>query len=104
MENYVKIMQECSYDSPADFLWFYILKGCGCGSSSEFKEEAWKVFDAFANGSGFSLDMYNNPTIELLAHWIDSKNLVDHGSSIQGSWLNGDGKKIYELLIKNPSK
>lgn len=41
-----------------------------------------------------------NRSKEIIAHWLDSKNLIEHGSSIQGSWLNENGKKLYETLLK----
>lgn len=93
---------DCHYESPADFLWFYVLNGCGCGSSSDFKEEAWKLFEDFALDREEKWNLYENPLRELLGHWLDSKDLIEHGTSIRGSWLNDEGKKLYETLKNNP--
>lgn len=97
-----KYIAECHYESPADFLWFYIMNGCGCGSFNDFKAEAWKLFEDFALNREAKWDLYDNPVRELLAHWLDSKGLVEHGTSIRGSWLNEQGKTLYDDLLKHP--
>lgn len=103
-KQWKKDIKECSYGSPADFLWFYILGGCGCGNSDELKEKTWKVFEHFNQeimGRDFNF-IYENETNELIANWLDSKNLIEHGSSIGGSWLTEDGKELFEQLKKKP--
>jgi hypothetical protein len=31
---------------------------------------------------------------EIIAHWMDAKGLLEHGSSVNGSWLTDDGKRV----------
>lgn len=94
---------ECGYDSPGDFLWFYILGGCGCGSCDDFKDEAWKLFTDIAEDKEDKLDLYEKPEREILAHWLHNKNLTEHGTAIRGSWLTDEGKALYEALKKKPN-
>jgi len=99
-----KDFKECAFDDKEEFLWIYVLGGCGCGSYEENKKNAWKVFELFAtpfNDRKFSV--YDKPEYEIIAHWLDSKNLIEHGSSIGGSWLTKEGEKLYSLL-KKPKK
>jgi len=35
--NWKKDIEECAYDSKEEFLWIYIMKGCGCGSADELR-------------------------------------------------------------------
>ena len=95
-------LKECAYDSKEEFLWIYVMGGCGCGSSEELQEMAWKVFKLFADGSGERWTIYDKLEYEAIAHWLDSLELIEHGTSIGGSWLSEEGKKLYKLLTKNP--
>lgn len=93
----------CHVDNPKEYLWFAVLKGCGCGRSDDFIELAWTVLDYFSQDimqrqSGF---IYDKPENELLAHWLDTKGLIDHGSSIGVSWLTEDGKQLHKVISDN---
>lgn len=97
-------IRECYYESPAYFLWFYILNGCGCGSSDNLMELAWQVFVDFAEDrEEEKLGLYDKPEREILAHWLDSKGLIEHGTSIRWSWLTEDGKELLRQLKAKPS-
>ena len=94
-----KEFKECAFDDKEEFLWIYILGGCGCGSYEKNKKDVWKVFELFAtpfNDRKFSI--YDKREYEIIAHWLDSKNLIEHGTSIAESWLTEEGKKLYTLL------
>jgi hypothetical protein len=89
-----------SYDSPQQWLWS-ILGGCGCGSSDELAERAVKVLKLFTTEHmERSWSIYDDPTNEVIAHWMDSKGLIEHGTGIGGSWLTDKGKEIYEAIKK----
>jgi hypothetical protein len=88
-----------SHDSPAAYLWD-ILGGCGCGSADELGEKAVKVLRLFATDTDFNLRkfIYEDTANEILAHWMDSKGLIEHGTSIGGSWLTEEGKQVWNAL------
>lgn len=94
---------ECSWNTVEDWLFIGILGGCGCGSSEEFGKAAVSLLEFFATdilerkGSIYENDGFR----ELLAHWFDSKDLIEHGSSINGSWLTDKGKQIYAAIKAN---
>jgi len=99
-----KDFKECDFDSKEEFLWIYVLGGCGCGSYDENIKNAWKVFELFATPfDDRRFSVYDKPEYEIIAHWLDSKNLIEHGTSIAGSWLTEEGEKLYYLL-KNLNK
>lgn len=68
------------------------MNGCGCGSDNE--TDAWEVFKRFHDRTDDRWEMYNDGMrhLEVLAHWMDSLGLIEHGSSIAGSWLSEDGE------------
>lgn len=83
--------------------WFFtgILGGCGCGSSDELGERAIKVFSNFASDDWDTrFSVYDNEADEVLAHWMHSKDLIEHGTSIGGSWLTEKGKNVFEVIKK----
>lgn len=107
IENYLKLMAEVHWDGKEGFLWIYVLEGCGCGSSDTLKQMAWDVFEMFAQEISDQrwqkiYEGDNALAYETLAHWIDSKGLIEHGGSIAGSWLTSGGKALYDALKEKP--
>lgn len=89
-----------SYNSPQEWLWS-LLGGCGCGSSDYFAEKSVKVLKHFATEHmKRDWDIYEDEAAEVIAHWMDSKGWIEHGTSIGGSWLSDEGKEIYEVIKK----
>jgi hypothetical protein len=94
-------LETCYYESPSDFLYYYVLQGCGCGRGESIEKDVWKVFKAIKKGNAY--DMLNNDKYkELIAQWLDSVGLLEHGSNIYGSWLSKDGEELYQILKKKP--
>jgi hypothetical protein len=108
MENYEKAQKEMikkidesmkyDFDSPEDFLWFYILGGCGCGNSHTLMNDCWKIFESIVNKKDSFDLIYENKYNEIIAHWLDSKELIEHGTSIAGSWATESGEYLYKVL------
>ena len=94
-------LNEADYENKEDFLWFNVLRGCGCGSSDELHAIAWEVFEHFSKPHdertvGF---IYDKLEREVIAHWLDSKgNLTMHGGSVAGSWFTEEGQALYDVL------
>ena len=87
------------YDEPEEWLWYGILGGCGCGSANSFSLDAFKLLTLFATPHeqrGWSI--WDDRFYELLAHWLDSCELIEHGTNIAGSWLTDKGKQVYEAI------
>jgi hypothetical protein len=91
----------CSYDTPADWLWMGILGGCGCGSANKFADKSLKLLNHFATPyEQRTLPIWDDGWYELLAHWFDSLELIEHGGNIYGSWLTEKGQQIYDMITK----
>jgi hypothetical protein len=93
----------CSWESIEDWLFIGILGGCGCGSGNSFGENVLELLNYFGTPHQqrdmTEVNPYDGGTYELLAHWMDSKDLLEHGSSIGGSWLAERGKEILHSAL-----
>jgi hypothetical protein len=90
----------CHWDNPKQWLFSGILGGCFCGYSESLSEMAFEVLDYF---SKFEKDFdwfYKNKEFEVIAHWFNSKELIEHGSGIGGSWLTDYGYQVYNTIKK----
>lgn len=92
----------CWYESPAEYLWIGILGGCGCGSS-DLPNIAVEVLRNFGREhmSKNRFSVYDKSEYEVIAHWLDSKELIEHGSSVNGSWLTEKGKELLKIIDTN---
>lgn len=92
-----------SHNNPAEWLWSF-LGGCGCGSSQYFAERSVKLLEYFATDhlarNTAEVNPYENEVDELLAHWMDSVGLLEHGTSVSSSWLTEKGQQIHESITK----
>lgn len=89
----------CSWNSPEEWLWLEILGGCGCGSGDEIEKIVFNVLELFAtefNERAWSV--YDDLKYEIIAHWMEHKGLLEHGSSVGASWLSEEGKRIYKII------
>ena len=88
--------------------WFFcdILGGCGCGTSEDLATKAIGLLIDLAaperDYNAFAIK-YNDQFWELLMHWFDHAGLVEHGTSIFGSWLTDKGQAIHKILVDNMS-
>lgn len=89
-----------SFNSPANWLFTGIMGGCGCGSSDDIADKAVAVLEFFSREIGSRDWNFIDGENEILAHWLDSKDLLEHGSSIGGSWLSQKGEQVLKA-IKN---
>lgn len=91
-----------SWETPLDWLWSGILGGCGCGSCESLAKKAWKVLKEFSmEGDDWNKRsgiVYKDQVAEVIAHWMDSKGLTEHGSGVAGSWLSDYGQEVFETI------
>ena len=91
-----------SWESPEDWLFVGIMGGCGCGNCDEFGKRAAQLIRGFGE-DGRHPSPVKGETDEILAHWMDSRGLLEHGTSIYGSWLSPKGRNVHEQLIEHAS-
>ena len=89
-------------------MWFWteVLGGCGCGNSDELADRAVALLGYFAtphDERDTKDNPYNNEVLEVLAHWMDSKELIEHGGGVGGSWLTARGQQAYDVLKSFPA-
>jgi hypothetical protein len=89
-------MEECS---AAYYLWFDVLGGCGCGNADVIGVETATLFSAIAKRCAHA-EIFADSYHELMAHWFDSLQLIDHGSNIGSSVLSDKGRQVWAEMEK----
>lgn len=75
-----------------EHLWINVMGGCGCGSADELAMKSAVLLREIADKSDPTrCAIYQDECSELIAHWFDSVELTEHGTSIGGSWLTPKG-------------
>lgn len=76
---------------------------CGCGNP----EAAWQTVREYLHNFSLRGDDWDKRTLLLetgeqyiVAYLLDHLKLIEHGSSINGSWLTDDGETVLEFLNK----
>lgn len=96
----------CHYEKEAEALYFGQLGLCGCGCPSDIHKILIDCLSANNNEFECIVDykkiveiVKNNPeTIaELILHFLDSKGLTEHGSSVYGSWITKRGEQFVKV-------
>ena len=76
---------------------------CGCGDP----DAAWQVVGAELRRCATPHDQRkghpgdNNDCWWVLAYLLDHLRLTEHGSSVSGAWLDGDGQAALDWLDQN---
>lgn len=90
-------------------MYFDQLGLCGCGNPAcvhAMLIECLESFDRDKNGwgSGTGIDriteiVKSKPDVvaEFIGHFLDQKDLLEHGGSVYGSWLTERGKQVIEI-------
>ena len=110
----------CYYDTTLDAFYIGHLGFCGCGKPRDEQRFMLKVLSAIAkrsyenrhmtgvndvelwtkNSDEISDLFSNNGTFEHhYLQWLDSLHLLEHGSTVYGSWLNDLGFSVLKMLI-----
>jgi hypothetical protein len=95
---------DCHYDSKAEAMYFGQLELCGCGNPDDVHRliiECSKMFegDKKKGIDGIMELVKSEPKVasEFIAHFLEQKNLTEHGGSVYGSWLTDRGKQFIEI-------
>jgi hypothetical protein len=101
----------CHYDSKAEAMYYGQTELCGCGNPEAVHDllvACLKSIDDDRNNGNYGLDgieeiVRESPAIvaEFIAHFLDQKNLTEHGSSVYGSWLTSRGKQFIKIGFMN---
>jgi len=88
-----------SHRSPAALLGD-ILGVCGCGRGHDITDRAVQVLDIFAgdDNSDVRQTFFDNLTNEVIAHWLDSCGLLEHGTIFRYAWLTESGKQVHRAI------
>lgn len=99
------------YDNPQDLMYGWALDLCTCGRPEDvhtFLIDCLKCFDRGhdlqdwekAGGiKGIATLVIENPSAaaEFIAHFLEQRDLTEHGGSVYGSWLTDLGKQFIEV-------
>jgi hypothetical protein len=88
------------WDSPTDWLAIKKLKLCGCGmpeGNLEFvtallalideDKSSDQEFKIFFEKRKNLFEEYKENVMEIIFHWLNELNILEHGSSVYGSWI-----------------
>lgn len=78
-----------TWDSYEQYVSIGLCGLCGCG-----RESIKADLVAILRDTDRLVDVPDTPYHELMLHLLDDKGLLDHGTSISGSWLTDKGKEI----------
>jgi len=97
----------CSYSSPQDLMYGWGLDLCTCGRPEDvhtFLIDCLKCFDDDNDKGDFgtkgiaTLVIENpNAAAEFIAHFLEQRDLTEHGGSVYGSWLTDLGEQFIEV-------
>lgn len=83
---------------------------CGCGWHDVFVAEVLNVLrtlrdkgSLFDNWTMLHPDGFGNYGAELLLNVMDNAGLLEHGTSIAGSWATDKGKRLLEIMDDKPA-
>jgi hypothetical protein len=74
------------------------MPGCGCGYLEQRMELLRQVLRDCPLYEGNKGRSYDSPLGEWLLCVADSSGLIEHGTTIQGSWITSRGKRLLAVL------
>lgn len=95
----------CHYDNAVQAYYFGVLKFCGCGRPEDVLTLLRDALAAYCiadwdekKGAVDALLPMSCPISLNYKYWLDSLGLIEHGSSVYGSWITDHGKAVLKLL------
>jgi len=100
------------YDSPKQYFGIEVMGFCGC-ASDYLIDVTWNIINglylAKKNDESWFYDYEGKKEDytslqECILFILDSKEIIEHGSSIRGSWLTDKGFAIIDKIIKEQNE
>lgn len=97
---YLRAAAKHGGDEEHELFWYCILRGCGCGSVEDMSRDAWMVFCAYHDRDDvFRKRIHEDAGLEILANWMYSLDLIEHGASIPTGWTTALGDKVWDIIM-----
>ena len=95
----------CHYFNVRSAVYFSHLNLCGCGNSDDIHGLLVECMEAIEDHRPHErvekIEVLVSENVELVAefimHFLDSKKLTEHGTSVSGSWATPLGKHFVEI-------
>lgn len=96
----------CHYDTESAAVYFGALGLCGCGTPEDVHALLLDCLRQFKGGPGVGggvdgierlVAERSAVAAEFIAHFLDRAELLEHGTSVFGSWLTERGKQALEI-------
>lgn len=73
---------------------------CSCGSPVEYLREVERILGQIERNKAGDPNEWVFPSRadELVMQFLDSRGILEHGSSIVGAWISDDGRRVLELI------
>lgn len=96
----------CHHNTEAEAMYYDQTGLCGCGCPEDVHKFLIDCMSAIRDDSDSIIDYKKVMEIitadpetvaEFVLHFLDSRELTEHGSSVYGSWLTDRGKQFLEI-------
>jgi len=98
----------CHYNSEAEAFYYDQIQLCGCGNPKDVHKFLLDCMAATLDDHDTLIDYKKIISLvkgnlgivaELILHFLYSRELTEHGSSVFGSWLTERGKQVLEAGV-----
>lgn len=100
----------CHYNSEAEAMYYDQIGLCGCGRPEDVHKFLLDCMSA--NNDHYTNLIDHKKVIELIKakpevvaefvlHFLDDREITEHGSSVYGSWLTERGKQVLNVGVMN---
>ena len=96
----------CHYENEADAMYYGQLQLCGCGCPEEIHKFLLDCMalrkDDYPNIIDYEkieqlIQEKPDVVAEFVLHFLDQKEVIEHGGSVYGSWLTKRGQQMLEI-------
>ena len=98
----------CHYNTEAEAMYYGQIGLCGCGRPEDVHEFLILCLSAKRDDYPSLIDfkkiaeiIKDDPEVvaEFVLHFLDLRNMTEHGGSVYGSWLTDRGKQVIEAGV-----
>ena len=97
---------DCYYDTEQEAMYYGQIGLCGCGQPEEVHRLLLDCMSAINDDHPSLISaekvariVSERPDVvaEMILHFLDSREVTEHGGSVYGSWLTDRGKQMLEI-------